>query len=68
MRITTIERRKIELVIERHVAAEIHHHDVVHFALEELQQGMTDSQRREVLHRLKEHLEQIKNRRVPAFR
>src|SRR5204862_4535879 len=31
---------------------EIHHHDVVHFALEELQQGMADSQRREVLHRL----------------
>src|SRR5246500_3592638 len=47
---------------------EIHHHDVVHFALEELQQEMTNSQRREVLCRLKEHLEQIKNRRVPAFR
>ncbi|HYR43090.1 MAG TPA: hypothetical protein VER98_08705 [Terriglobia bacterium] len=48
--------------------AELHHHDVVHFALEELQQAMTDSQRREVLRRLKQHLEQIKNRRAPAFR
>jgi amino acid transporter len=48
--------------------AEIHHHDVVHFALEELQQLMTDSQRRAVIHRLKQHLEGIKNRRAPALR
>jgi len=47
---------------------EIHHHDVVHFALEELKQEMTDSQRRDVIRRLKQHLEQIKNRRTPALR
>jgi hypothetical protein len=46
---------------------EIHHHDVVHFALEELQHEMTDGQRQAVFCRLKEHLEQIKNRRAPAL-
>src|SRR5215467_1302597 len=45
---------------------EIHHHDVVHFALEELQCSMTNSRREEVLRRLREHLEQIRNRRAPA--
>ena len=48
--------------------AEIHHHDVVHFALEELQNEMTDRERQGVLRRLKQHLEQIKNRRAPALR
>jgi hypothetical protein len=47
---------------------EIHHHDVVHFALEELQQGIKNSERQEVMRRLKQHLEHIKNRRAPAFR
>jgi amino acid transporter len=45
---------------------EIHHHDVVHFALEELQCSMTNSGREEVVRRLREHLEQIRNRRAPA--
>src|SRR5215468_891027 len=39
---------------------EVHHHDVVHFALEELQCSMTNSRREEVLRRLREHLEQIR--------
>jgi len=44
---------------------EIHHHDVVHFALEELRGELNDSQRDEVLHRLREHLQQIRARRAP---
>ncbi len=45
---------------------EIHHHDVVHFALEELRQELSHSQREEVLSRVRRHLEQIRNRRAPS--
>jgi amino acid transporter len=45
---------------------EIHHHDVVHFALQELGQELSNSQREEVLRRLREHLQQIKERRAPS--
>ncbi len=45
---------------------EIHHHDVVHFALQELRQELSNSQREEVLRRLREHLQQIKERRAPS--
>jgi amino acid transporter len=38
---------------------ELHHHDVVHFALEELRHELTDTARDEVLRRLRYHLEQI---------
>jgi hypothetical protein len=41
---------------------EIHHHDIVHFALEELQQELTIANRREALHRLRRHLQRNKNR------
>ena len=44
---------------------EIHHHDVVHFALEELRKELSDSQRQEVVGRLREHLQEIKDRRTP---
>jgi len=44
---------------------EIHHHDVVHFALEELRKELSDSQRQEVVDRLREHLQEIKDRRTP---
>jgi amino acid transporter len=47
---------------------EIHHHDVVHFALEELQYKIGNSHRPEVLDRLKQHLQGIRNRRAPALR
>jgi Amino acid permease len=47
---------------------EIHHHDVVHFALEELQHKMTNSERAEVLRRLQQHLLAIKTRRAAASR
>jgi hypothetical protein len=43
---------------------EIHHHDVVHFALEELRQDLSNTEREEVLRRLRRHLEEIKGRRV----
>src|SRR5437899_7772624 len=32
---------------------EIHHHDVIHFALQELQQEMTNGQRSEILNRMR---------------
>jgi hypothetical protein len=44
---------------------ELHHHDVVHFALEELQQELSDDQRAEVLARLRQHLEVTQHHRVP---
>src|SRR5438132_7819389 len=45
---------------------EIHQHDVVHVALQELRQELSNSQREEVLRRLREHLQQIKDRRAPS--
>jgi amino acid transporter len=54
------------LQISNEVAPEeIHHHDVVHFALEELREDLNNSQREEVLHRLRHHLQEIKDRRTP---
>jgi len=47
---------------------EIHHHDVVHFALEELEHGMKNSNRHGVISRLRQHLGGIKHRREPALR
>ena len=47
---------------------EIHHHDVVHFALEELQHELTNSGRDEILRRLRAHLQAIKSRRAPSLR
>jgi amino acid transporter len=35
---------------------ELHHHDVVHFALQELQKEMDDGQEEEVLNRLRDHV------------
>ena len=47
---------------------EIHHHDVVHFALEELERELRfgNVRRGEVLRRVKEHLRQIKTGRISA--
>jgi hypothetical protein len=42
---------------------EIHHHDVVHFALNELRQELNDGDQGEVIRRLRLHLQEIKNRR-----
>ena len=43
---------------------ELHHHDVIHFALEELRGELTNSQRDEVVKRLRDHLKEIGSRRV----
>ena len=44
---------------------EIHHHDIVHFALTEVEHELKEGRNHEVRERLKEHLEAIKARRVP---
>ena len=44
---------------------ELHHHDVVHFALNEVQQELATGKEGEVVERLKEHLAQNKARRPP---
>src|SRR5262245_24497334 len=47
---------------------EMHHHDVVHFALEELQSEMNNSKRQEVMSKLRRHLQRIRDRQAPALR
>jgi len=44
---------------------ELHHHDVVHFALNELVQELGEGKEAEILERLKQHLEENKARRAP---
>jgi amino acid transporter len=44
---------------------EIHHHDIVHFALEELKQELSNTEREQVLRRLHQHLEEVNARRIP---
>jgi amino acid transporter len=44
---------------------EVHHHDVVHFALEELKRELDNSGRERLVRKLREHLQGIKDRRVP---
>jgi amino acid transporter len=44
---------------------ELHHHDVVHFALQELRNDLDDSQRAEAVGRLRSHLQDIRERRAP---
>jgi hypothetical protein len=43
---------------------ELHHHDVVHFALQELRNEITDSQREQAISRLRQHLGEISGRRA----
>jgi amino acid transporter len=49
---------------DRMPGREIHHHDIVHFALAEVEREMADGQDRDVLERLREHLDDIGSRRV----
>src|SRR5579863_3556403 len=42
---------------------EIHHHDIVHFALDEVEREICNGKKEEVLERLQEHLHEIENRR-----
>jgi amino acid transporter len=44
---------------------ELHHHDVVHFALEEVQKELEDGQEDAVVSRLKAHLEANRKKRPP---
>ncbi|MFB3921246.1 MAG: APC family permease [Terriglobia bacterium] len=44
---------------------ELHHHDVVHFALSELVREIQNGQREQMLRRLREHLQSIGARRAP---
>jgi hypothetical protein len=48
------------------VPEELHHRDVIHFALNELATEAKSERRAEVIERLREHLLQIKDRRVLA--
>jgi amino acid transporter len=43
---------------------EIHHHDIVHFALDEVERELSDGQEDDVLKRLREHLQDIRDRRL----
>jgi amino acid transporter len=42
---------------------EIHHHDIVHFALDEVEREIRDGQSEEVLKRLRDHIAEIQSRR-----
>jgi len=46
---------------------EIHHHDVIHFALQDLQQNLSSADRESVLRRLRLHLQEIKERRASSL-
>jgi amino acid transporter len=55
----------IWLELSRDVAPEeIHHHDVVHFALNELQQELSNRQHQAVMGRLRQHLQEIRDKRT----
>jgi len=43
---------------------ELHHHDIIHFALDELEREVSQGQGGAVLERLRDHLDQIQNRRI----
>lgn len=43
---------------------ELHHHDIIHFALTELDQDLSHDKVAEITHRLRKHLREIKGRRV----
>jgi amino acid transporter len=43
---------------------EIHHHDIVHFALDEVERELDKGQEQEVLERLRAHLGEIRDRRL----
>lgn len=55
----------IWLELSQEVAPEeIHHNDVIHFALEELRAELQDSGKEKIVQRVKEHLHEIKSRRL----
>ena len=46
---------------------ELHHHDIIHFALREIERGIAQGKEPEVLNRLRDHLNEIKYRRAPRL-
>ncbi len=44
---------------------ELHHHDIIHFALREIELEIARGKEPEVLERLRQHLNEIQSRRVP---
>jgi len=53
----------IWLDFSNEVGCDLHHHDIVHFALEELLKELDEGKRAEVLERLKTHVREIQLRR-----
>jgi hypothetical protein len=45
---------------------ELHHHDIVHLALEELSRNIQDGRRQEIIEDLRKHLADIRQRRAPS--
>jgi amino acid transporter len=45
---------------------ELHHHDVVHIALEELRKNIVDGRRAEIISALRQHLTEIRDRRISS--
>ena len=45
---------------------EIHHHDIVHFALEELRRDLGAARRQDIMGGLLEHLQKISDRGAPS--
>jgi len=44
---------------------EIHHHDIIHFALTEMKKRMANGHLDEVVEKMREHISEIKDRRTP---
>jgi amino acid transporter len=47
---------------------ELHHHDIVHFALNEVKKELECEQNGEAMERLKEHLDEIRGQRPPTLK
>jgi amino acid transporter len=44
---------------------EVHHHDIIHFALFELKNQITNGQLDDILKKMRKHLSEIRDRRIP---
>src|SRR5438552_2227262 len=59
------ELHRVWLRFSDQCGCELHHHDIVHFALLELERELAEGKDEEVLSRLRQHLREIESRRVP---
>ncbi len=59
------ELHSLWLRFSEQVGSDLHHHDVVHFALHELEKELAEGKEEELLQRLRQHLANIQSRRVP---